>query len=276
MTEHVTGAAPARRRSDLGTRSAAALVMITVAMAALYAGGIAFWMLASAAAFLMIAEWAGLMRAPRPKVTIAIVVLAAVMLGGRWLISDPLGTWMMPGRILAMMFGMAALGASLLGTLTMSPRLGAGLLYAGLPALSLVYLRDQPQGLGLALWAMAIVWTTDIGAYFAGRAIGGPKLSPAISPNKTWAGLGGGMLGAAVAGYFIALVLSLPDRLMLLGAPMAVLAQAGDLYESWLKRRAGVKDSGRILPGHGGVLDRLDGLVPVAVIVALLLMLDWL
>jgi phosphatidate cytidylyltransferase len=127
--------------------------------------------------------------------------------------------------------------------------------------------------LGLALWTLVVVWSTDIGAYFAGRGIGGPKLSPAISPNKTWAGLGGGVAAALAGGYGLATVLSLPTPLLWLGAPMAVLAQTGDLFESWLKRRAGVKDSGRILPGHGGVLDRLDGLVPVAVAVASLLML---
>lgn len=274
MTERSSAAAPAKRRSDLATRAVAGVVMIAVAVGALYAGGIAFWMLVSIAALLMIAEWAGLMHAGRAQILLAVLVMAAAMVGGRWLISDPLLTEIYPGRIIVLMYGLALAGALLLSAISFSPRLGAGILYAGLPALSLLYLRDQPQGLGIALWTLAIVWATDIGAYFAGRSIGGPKLSPLISPNKTWSGLIGGMIAALVVGYAIALVLALPRPLLFLGGGMAVLAQMGDLFESWLKRRAGVKDSGRLLPGHGGVLDRLDGLVPVAVVIASLLMLD--
>jgi phosphatidate cytidylyltransferase len=275
MTEHVSGAAPAKRRSDLATRAAAGLVMIAVALAALYAGGRAFWLLITAAALLMMAEWAGLLRAPRSRLTLAILATALVMLlagsaSGHFsfLVTTAHSMWEVAGW--------CAVGSVALAVVTASPRLGAGLLYVTWPAVGLLYLREQPQGLGLALWTLAVVWSTDIGAYFAGRAIGGPKLAPAISPNKTWAGLGGGVAAALAAGYAIALMLSLPRPLLLLGAPMAVLAQMGDLFESWLKRRAKVKDSGRILPGHGGVLDRLDGLVPVAVAIALLLMLGWL
>ena len=113
---------------------------------------------------------------------------------------------------------------------------------------------------------IVVTWATDIFAYFAGRAIGGPKLAPRISPNKTWAGLIGGMAGAA------AVRLARPPGCFEIGAALplarrrrwALIAQAGDLYESWVKRRAGVKDSGTLLPGHGGVLDRLDGLLAVA------------
>ncbi|MDB5716757.1 MAG: phosphatidate cytidylyltransferase [Sphingomonas bacterium] len=274
MTERSSAAAPAKRRSDLATRAVAGVVMIAVAVGALYAGGIAFWMLVSIAALLMIAEWAGLMHAGRAQILLAVLVMAAAMVGGRWLISDPLLTEIYPGRIIVLMYGLALAGALLLSAISFSPRLGAGILYAGLPALSLLYLRDQPQGLGIALWTLAIVWATDIGAYFAGRSIGGPKLSPLISPNKTWSGLIGGMIAALAVGYAITLILALPRPLLFLGPAMAVLAQLGDLFESWLKRRAGVKDSGRLLPGHGGVLDRLDGLVPVAVMIASLLMLD--
>jgi len=273
MTEHVSGAAPAKRRSDLATRAAAGLVMIAVALAALYAGGRAFWLLVTAAALLMMAEWAGLVRATRARVTFAILTAAVVMLlagsaSGHFsfLVTQSHTTWEVAGW--------CVVAAAALALVTFSPKLGAGLLYVAWPSVALLYLREQPQGLGLALWTLAVVWSTDIGAYFAGRSIGGPKLSPAISPNKTWSGLCGGVVAALIVGYGIALVLALARPLLLLGAPMAVLAQMGDLFESWLKRRAKVKDSGRILPGHGGVLDRLDGLVPVAVAVALLLMLD--
>ncbi|RYY38980.1 MAG: phosphatidate cytidylyltransferase, partial [Sphingomonadales bacterium] len=122
-------------------------------------------------------------------------------------------------------------------------------------------------------WAMALVWACDIGAYFAGRTIGGPKLMPSVSPNKTWAGLVGGVSAAAVFGLVLTMW-GLPMLLALATPVLAVLAQAGDLYESHLKRRAGVKDSGSVLPGHGGVLDRLDGLVPVAPVAALLVLIQ--
>ena len=148
----------------------------------------------------------------------------------------------------------------------------AGFAYALLPALALLWLRDRaPQGLELLYWVFIVTWTTDIGAYFAGRAIGGPKLAPAISPNKTWAGLIGGMVSAALAGWawcnFVEPPLS--QALLLLAPAFAAAAQGGDLFESWLKRRAGAKDSGSMLPGHGGILDRLDGLGVVAVLTAL-------
>jgi len=145
----------------------------------------------------------------------------------------------------------------------------AGFVYALLPALALLWIRDRsPIGIELLMWVFITTWSVDIGAYFAGRGIGGPRLAPAISPNKTWAGLIGGMAAAAVFGGLWAWLLELPSILIWLTLPFALGAQVGDLFESWLKRRAGVKDSGNWLPGHGGALDRLDGLVVVAVLTA--------
>lgn len=153
----------------------------------------------------------------------------------------------------------------------------AGFIYALLPALSLLWIRDRaPHGLELLLWIFIVTWTTDIGAYFAGRAIGGPKLAPKISPNKTVAGLVGGMVSAALAGYAWAELTSLSAVLFWLAPLLALAAQAGDLFESWMKRKAGVKDSGNWLPGHGGALDRLDGLVVVATLTAALQIGGWL
>jgi phosphatidate cytidylyltransferase len=153
-----------------------------------------------------------------------------------------------------------------------------GFVYCLLPAVSLLWIRERAeyQGIGsgfdLLMWVFLVVWSTDIGAYFAGRAIGGPKLAPSISPNKTVAGLVGGVISAAVlAGLWVS-VAKLPYILLWLAVPFAVAAQLGDLFESGLKRRAGVKDSGTWLPGHGGLLDRLDGLVPVAVLTAALML----
>ncbi len=149
----------------------------------------------------------------------------------------------------------------------------AGFMYALVPALALLWIRERsPVGLELLLWVFITTWSVDIGAYFAGRTIGGPRLAPAISPNKTWAGLIGGMLAAALFGGLWAWLLQLPSILILLAAPFAAAAQGGDLFESWLKRRAGLKDSGEWLPGHGGALDRLDGLVVVATLTAAAMM----
>lgn len=152
-----------------------------------------------------------------------------------------------------------------------------GFFYCLLPAVALLWIREraEPSGIGrnfdLLIWVFLVVWATDIGAYFAGRAIGGPKLAPSISPNKTIAGLIGGVISAALlAGAWVYYV-GLPAPLLWMAVPFAVAAQLGDLFESGLKRRAGVKDSGTWLPGHGGLLDRLDGLVPVAVLTAALM-----
>jgi phosphatidate cytidylyltransferase len=142
-------------------------------------------------------------------------------------------------------------------------RAAGGVIYVGLPALALVWLRNHvPGGAEHVLWLFLVVWATDIFAYFAGRSIGGAKLAPSISPGKTWAGLYGGMAGAGLTGGVVALAFGAGFwPASVLAALLAVVAQIGDLFESALKRRAGVKDSGHLIPGHGGLLDRIDGLV---------------
>ena len=142
-----------------------------------------------------------------------------------------------------------------------------GLLYAVLPALALLWIRER-AGINLLLWAFIVTWSTDIGAFFVGRRFGRRKLAPAISPGKTLEGLYGGVAAAALLGAAWVFGMHLGKPLLVLAPIFALAAQAGDLFESALKRRAGVKDSGNLLPGHGGVLDRLDGLVPVAVLTA--------
>jgi phosphatidate cytidylyltransferase len=145
-----------------------------------------------------------------------------------------------------------------------------GFFYALLPALGLLWIRDRSNDkLVLLMWVFIVTWATDIGAYFVGRAIGRKKLAPAISPGKTVAGLYGGIAAATLLGGGWALAFHLKTPLLVLAPIFAAAAQAGDLFESWMKRRAGIKDSGDWLPGHGGILDRLDGLVPVAVLTAL-------
>ena len=145
----------------------------------------------------------------------------------------------------------------------------SGFFYALLPALALLWIRERDaHGLALLIWSFIVTWSTDIGAYFAGRRFGKRKLAPAISPNKTVEGLYGGIAAATIFGGAFALATGLGLPLLALAPVLAVAAQGGDLFESGMKRRVGVKDSGALLPGHGGALDRLDGLVPVAVLTA--------
>ena len=148
-----------------------------------------------------------------------------------------------------------------------------GVGYVAAPMLALAWLRDLDHGL-LVLWVFFIVWATDIGGYFFGKAIGGPKLAPKLSPKKTWAGLLGGMAFSIAVGLLLHFVFGLVGGLFVIviaSGLLAAWAQAGDLLESGIKRHFGVKDSGGLIPGHGGLLDRVDGLVFVAPAVALLL-----
>lgn len=145
----------------------------------------------------------------------------------------------------------------------------SGFFYALLPAIALLWVRERDaNGLALLIWAFIVTWSTDIGAYFSGRSLGKRKLAPSISPNKTLEGLYGGIAAATILGGAWAYGMGLGKTLLVLAPVLAVAAQAGDLFESGMKRRAGVKDSGSWLPGHGGILDRVDGLVPVAVLTA--------
>ncbi|MCA1196722.1 phosphatidate cytidylyltransferase [Sphingomonas sp. R647] len=250
-----------RKNADLGTRAVVGVALIAIAAAALWFGGFAFWLLVTVAALVMVHEWGGLHGAtPQQKklAQYALMVPLAIM-----------SPWAAGPSFLA--FGLVLGAGFFTAIVTRNGALGAGAVYVGVPVLALLTLRDWPEGLLLAFWAMALVWACDIGAYFAGRAIGGPKLMPSVSPNKTWAGLAGGMSAAGLFGWALT-YWGLPAGLAAATPALAVFAQAGDLYESWLKRRAGVKDSGTILPGHGGVLDRLDGLVPVAPMAVLMLL----
>ncbi len=262
--------------SVLKTRALSALVMAPPALLAAWAGGYAFATLIALAAGLMCWEWhrmlnggftlsgrvasvgcaaASLLAVARPDIGLAMVTLAALASAG-------LAGSDRSGR------GWAAFGA----------------VYAGLPSVTLVWLRgDVAAGNAVIWWLLLVVWSTDIGAYAFGRLIGGPKLLPAVSPKKTWAGLVGGMISAGLAALLVALAVGAAAGTVVFaaGAMVAVVAQVGDLFESWIKRRCNVKDSSNIIPGHGGVLDRVDGLLTAALAVAALSLatgrtvLDW-
>jgi phosphatidate cytidylyltransferase len=222
----------ARGTSDLGVRAASAVVMLSVAGGTVWLGG---WF------------WA------------AFVTLVAAGVFREW-------------RGLVAGFVQAPSGRGLWNA--------AGLIYLGVAAATLIFLRRDAQGTDVLMVMVLAVVATDIGAYFAGRTIGGPKIAPRISPSKTWAGLGGGAIGAALAIFVFALAsadfmgeagqwLQIVPRCLLVGAVCAIVAQAGDFFESWMKRRAGKKDSGAILPGHGGLFDRVDGLMAVTFLMGL-------
>ncbi len=147
-----------------------------------------------------------------------------------------------------------------------------GFFYALLPALALLYVREPVRGLEVLVWVFIVTWATDIGGYFVGRAVGRTPLAPTISPKKTVEGLVGGIAAATLLGGLWVFLNGLGGALYLAAPLFALWAQLGDLFESAMKRRAGVKDSGSFLPGHGGVLDRLDGLVPVALFTAIMQM----
>ncbi len=225
-------APPLKPRSDLGIRTISGVVMMSVAIVAIWYGGYAF---------------------------MALVIL--VGLGVLWEFSK-----------LVLGFADKAIprGLWLLG----------GVIYVGLACFILLMFSAPFFGMTPAIFLIAGVIGTDVGAYFAGRSIGGPKIAPKISPSKTWSGLFGGMIGA---GLFMVAIQALIywgridprdhsdiylayswQSLALTGLPLALVAQIGDFFESWMKRRAGVKDSGRLIPGHGGLFDRVDGLIAVA------------
>lgn len=255
-------AEPVRRSlfgNDLAVRTVSGVVLVVIAGVALWLGGVAFWLLLMSGALTMQHEWAGLVgRVERRRLSMLALMASLSML-------SPFADG--PGFL---SLGFIIGGAFFITAVDRSFKLGWGVFYCALPVMALLYLRDQDNGLLLAFWTMATVWATDVGAYFAGRGIGGPKIAPSISPSKTWAGLAGGMVAALGFAVFMREQFDLPFVLVLAAAPLAIIAQIGDFLESWLKRQAGVKDSGALIPGHGGILDRVDGLVPVAPVVALL------
>lgn len=240
-------------------RILSALVMAPLALLAAWVGGYVFAGLVAVAGGLMVWEWQRMTSPLRAFDELGRAVAVAMVVAPPMMIYRP--------ELAVMVVAVAVLYALFVGR---SRWLTAGALYVGIPILSLVWLRDR-GGLATLIWLFAVVWGTDIGAYAAGRLIGGAKIAPTISPSKTWAGLFGGMTTAAIAAAVGGVLVHQPHWLVLaiFGAGLAVIAQIGDFFESWVKRRAGVKDSSHLIPGHGGVLDRVDGLIAVAPLVAL-------
>ena len=252
------------RRSTLGVRVISAVVLAPLVLGVVWVDGLALASLTAAAAVLMSLEWLRLTGTERPHWTaaamIAAVLAAIAVARGR---SD----W----AVALLVVGAIGTGATSFAERKW-PWVGAGILYVGLPSVALLWLRElDPRGLQTVLWVLALVWGIDIGAYFVGRSLKGPKLAPRISPNKTWSGLAGGMMAAVAIGLSTAaLTGSRALPIALLSAGLAIVEQAGDLMESAIKRHFNVKDAGHLIPGHGGLLDRVDGLIAILVTVAAL------
>ncbi len=249
--------------SNLFMRVIAALVLAPVTIAIAWFGGWPWLWLVTAAAGLIYVEWLMIVGAARARVPVA-AGLGALLAAGLCL---------MVGRTVPAL-GVIAAGVVVLGVLARGQRLwiAGGLVYAGLAMIASILVRlDVAFGFIALVFVLLVVWGADIGGYFAGRSIGGPKLWPRVSPKKTWAGAVGGLaLSLAVAAAFAALGFGRLGPLLMLAGLLSVVSQLGDLFESAVKRRFGVKDSSQIIPGHGGLMDRLDGFVAAIVVAAVI------
>jgi phosphatidate cytidylyltransferase len=255
----------ARPRGELALRVCSALVLVPLAIGTAYLGGWPFAIFWSIAAIGVFWEWSSLVGGTQRRLLVtvggaALVVALGLAAGGRLI---------------------AALGVTALGIVGIAPIAPAqlrgwaagGVPYAGAIGIAPIVLRsDSEHGFVAVIFLFAIVWTTDIAAYFLGRLIGGPKLLPRVSPKKTWSGAISGLTAAVLAAIAVAAVAGLSGLLSIaiVAAILSAVAQAGDLFESQLKRRFGAKDSSHLIPGHGGLMDRLDGFVLAAAVAALI------
>jgi phosphatidate cytidylyltransferase len=250
-----------------------ALVLLPVVLLCVWAGGLSYVLLVAAGCVLCGYEWlsmCGYSSRDPPMFWVPAVLVGAAICAG--LAAAGAGVLcLLAGTVAA---AIRAGGGRVNTTPSARLNLAFGFPYLGLTAVALPWLRADPvSGLSNTLFVFAVVWGSDIGAYVTGRLVGGPKLAPLLSPGKTWSGAVGGLVSAALAGTVVAACHSTgysPSHVLELAVGLGVVSQAGDLLESGLKRRFGVKDSGRIIPGHGGLLDRLDALLAVAPAAALL------
>jgi phosphatidate cytidylyltransferase len=288
-------APPAERPAgltNLQKRTLSAAVLLPVAVAAIMLGAPWFNILIAVFAVAMAWEWTSVVATvrspgetkpvPAPSsrawgvfaaISAATAALAVWRASG-WQASGP--DWWFESAWMVIVSGVAVVAiVSLITDRQRAKWYVAGIPYVTVPPVALVLLRNAPEGLATIAWMLALVVAADTGGYLVGRTVGGPKLAPRISPNKTWSGLGGAVAGAALVGLCTAFILNHTNvwMLTLISAVIGLLEQGGDLVESAFKRHFGVKDTSQIIPGHGGVLDRVDGLLAVAV--AVLVMNLW-
>jgi phosphatidate cytidylyltransferase len=247
---------------NLVMRVIAALVLAPTAIAVAYVGGWLWTTLVTLAAIGLYVEWLTIVGAARETRVVASGAVALAIAG------LCLAQGRIDAALVVLVLGLAAVA-------WLSPVRRAwtamGFFYAGAAQFASVLVRlDQAYGFVALMLILLVVWVTDIGGYFAGRGFGGPKLWPRVSPKKTWAGAVGGFLASLViSGGFAAFDLGKTGPMLLLGAVLSIASQLGDLFESAVKRRFGVKDSSHIIPGHGGLMDRLDGFVAAVILAAI-------
>jgi phosphatidate cytidylyltransferase len=254
-----------KKLSDLRLRFISALVLGPLVLLITYLGGLPFAALTLVASGLFLWEWFSITGTPARSVgaltgfvtLFAIAILCVAGHPGPGLVAMVLGAFI----------AYAVSGFSKTGRWAIE-----GIVYSGLALFSLLALREGSEGLLVAFFLVFVVWATDIFAYFTGRALGGPKLMPRVSPKKTWSGAIGGLVLATLFGTGVALIANAQHLVLwaLLAAGLSVVSQAGDLLESAIKRRFDVKDSSRLIPGHGGIMDRIDGLVAAAIFAVLI------
>ena len=243
-------------------RIAAAVVLAPLAILCLYAGAHVFAAMVGLGAIILAFEWARLCVSEQR-------FLFGLAMAASFIVAITAALACEGGAGVAVI----AVGAlSLFLASGRNPWVAAGVVYLGLPGVALVWLHTAfAAGPAIILWLFVVIWTTDIGAYTVGRLAGGPKLATRISPNKTWSGFFGGLGLATACGAILLAELGLvaaPGAIFASGG-VSLVGQAGDLLESWIKRRFGVKDTGKLIPGHGGLLDRVDSLITASVITAL-------
>ncbi len=255
---------------DVFPRIASAAVLAPAALAIAYVGAPLFEIALAAVAGVLAWEWTRLCGSRRPS--LLAVLLAAIAAASALVVA----VGMAPYAAVIIVLGAAA--AFLAEGGDRRAWMMVGVVYIALPLAALEWIRvTAPLGRDIVLWLLLVVWASDTSAYIVGRAVGGPKLAPAISPKKTWAGLGGALAGAAGTGAVVAFGLGSLDvaAAAMLAAALGVLGQGGDLLESSVKRRFQVKDASRLIPGHGGLLDRVDALLAAVVGVAAARLAGW-
>ena len=253
------------RGSELALRVCSALVLIPLAIGTAYLGGWSFAAFWGLAAIGVLWEWLSLVAGADRR---------SVLMSGGAAIALALALVVTGHHLAAMIvLAMGTLGAAALAPAERRTWVASGIPYAGALGLAPIVLRsDQEYGFLAIILLFAVVWATDIVAYFVGRAVGGPKLMPQVSPKKTWSGALGGTIAAVVAAIVVARTAGLNGvfAIAMLAVVLSIFAQGGDLFESFLKRRFGAKDSSHLIPGHGGLMDRLDGFVMASVAAALI------
>ncbi|MEM9634702.1 MAG: phosphatidate cytidylyltransferase [Pseudomonadota bacterium] len=249
-----------KKLSDLWLRLISAVILGPLVLLITYWGGVPYKLLILVAAILFLWEWFTITGTPERSLTALAGFLSLILLSVFDYLSMPLGGFavLIAGTIATFAFG----GFSRTGRWA-----AEGVLYSGLALYALLSVREGSNGLLFSFFLLIVIWATDIFAYFTGRALGGPKLWKKVSPKKTWSGAVGGLVISTLLGAIVAYSAGAQSLVswVLLAAALSVVSQAGDLLESAIKRRFDVKDSSRLIPGHGGIMDRIDGLVAAAI-----------